>query len=201
LDLRNPNMDDDMHRLHYALALALLLFAMPAFADETLVPTATVSETNSDCTTSNAHTRLGDASDLTFCDGNTGSSAESYNLLVSFDTPAIAPDTGNVQQFTCRASKSDTTAGNGNPTFTMDLYCGGVLQDTGAAKTTTGVVATFTQLFTVDGTCNSDGSTVELQTTITRAGGAPAGRRSIDMHQCWWDVTATAATGRSRRSF
>ena len=173
----------------------LALLTLPLWAqDQTLEPTGTVSETNSDCTTSNAHTRTSDNSDLTFCDGGTGSGAESYNLLLSFDTPSSDPSTTTKDQaFQCRVEKSDNSAGNGDPTFTMELYCNAVLVEAGVSHTVTGAYAEFTETFTFsDVSCASDGSDVELLVNVVRVGGSPGGRRSIDVADCDWDVTHAA---------
>ena len=194
-----------MLRIHHAVILTLLLAVSSAFAqDQTLEPDATVSETNSDCTTSNAHTRNSDNSDLTFCDGGIGSPAESYDLLMGFPTPSDNPSTvTDDQEFQCRVEKSDTTAGNGDPTFTMDLFCGGVeIEAGGTTHTITGAYAEFVETFTFGGACTSDGSNVEIRVQVVRQGGSPAGRRSIDVADCDWDVIhAAAGGGRTRRSF
>ena len=180
--------------------LALFLLAAPLTAqDQTLEPTGTVSETNSDCTTSNAHTRTSDNSDATFCDGGTGSPAESYNLLMSFGTPTSSPSTiTDDQAFLCRAEKSDTTAGNGDPTFTMELFCAGVSVEVGGTHTVTGAVSEFTEAFTFGGSCTADGSDAEIRVNVVRVGGGPSGRRSIDIMDCDWDVAWAAAASRSR---
>jgi hypothetical protein len=173
----------------------IVLLAAPLVAqDQTLEPTGTVSETNSDCTTSDAHTRTSDNSDLTFCDGGTGSGAESYNLLLSFDTPSSGPSTTtNDQAFQCRVEKSENSAGNGDPTFTMELYCNAAQVEAGGSHTVTGAYAEFTETFTFsDVSCASDGSDVELLVNVVRAGGSPGGRRSIDVADCDWDVTHAA---------
>lgn len=180
------------------VALLLFLVALPVFAqDQTLEPDATVSETNSDCTTSNAHTRNSDNSDSTFCDGGTGSPAESYELVMGFPTPSANPSTStDAQEFQCRLEKSDTTAGNGDPTATFDLFCGGVeIEAGGTTHTVTGAMAEFSELFTFGGACASNGSDVEIRVQVVRAGGSPGGRRSIDTADCDWDVTH-ASSGR-----
>ena len=188
-------------KLKHALALVAVLFlAVPLAAqDQTLEPSGTVSETNSDCTTSNAHTRTSDNSDATFCDGGTGSPAESYNLLMSFATPTSSPSTvTDDQAFLCRAEKSDTTAGNGDPTMTMELFCAGVSVEVGGTHTVTGAVSEFTEAFTFGGSCTADGSDAEIRVNVVRVGGGPSGRRSIDIMDCDWDVTWAAAASRSR---
>lgn len=183
------------------LALVVLLLAAPLLAqDQTLEPSGTVSETNGDCTTSDAHTRTSDNSDATLCDGGDGSGAENYNLLMSFDTPSANPSTvTDDQEFQCRAQKS-STAGNGDPSFTMDLFCGGVLRVAGNSKTVTSTSPVeFSDLFTFPSAdCAADGSDAEIRTDISRAGGTPGGRRSVDMIDCDWDVTHAVAGGARR---
>lgn len=178
------------------LLLALLLLGAPLAAqDQTVEPDGTVSETNSDCTTANAHTRLSDNSDATLCDGGDGSSSESYTILLSFPTPASAPSTtSDAQVFQCRAQKSST--GGEDPTFTMSAYCGGVLHEAGttAHSITSTSPAEFSESWTFGGSCTSNGSNVEVELSIVRTGGSPAGRKSVDSIDCDWDVTYAAAT-------
>lgn len=179
--------------------LAVLLLAAPLAAqDQTLEPSGTVSETNSDCDGTTSWQRTSDNSDATFCDGGTGSGAESYNLLMSFDTPTNSPSTTTDDQaFLCRVEKSDTSAGNGDPTFTMELFCAGASVEVGGTHTVTGAVSEFTENFTFGGSCTADGSDAEIRVNVVRQGGSPGGRRSIDTMDCDWDVT-WAAAGRSR---
>ncbi len=187
------------------LSIAILLAAFAALPvaaqDETLEPNATSAETNSDCTTSNAHTRLSDNSDSTLCDGGDGSGAESYIIRVDFPTPASNPSTsGNDQEFQCRVQKSST--GGSSPTVVLSLYCNDVLVETGSSQfvsSTTPVEVSQLVTFST-GSCASDGSDVELQLDIARTGGSPSGRRSIDSIDCDWDVTYAAAAG-ARRVF
>lgn len=177
------------------LLLALFLLAAPLAAqDQTVEPDGTVSETNSDCTTANAHTRLSDNSDATLCDGGDASSAESYTLLLSFPTPTSAPSTTtDAQVFQCRAQKSST--GGDNPTFVMNVYCGGVSHEAGTTTHTVSSTtpAEFSESWTFGGSCTSDGSNVEIEVNVSRTGGAPTGRKSVDSIDCDWDVTYAAA--------
>lgn len=191
-------MPSRLHR-YRAVALPLILLAAPLAAqDQTLEPNATVSETNSDCTTANAHTRLSDNSDATLCDGGDGSSSESYTILLDFPTPTSNPSTTtNAQAFQCRMQKSSAT-GSGDPTFELELWCNGSVVEAGGTHTATSTSPVeFTETFTFSsGSCAASGSDAQLQIDVHHVGGAPAGRRSADSIDCDWDVTWASAGGR-----
>lgn len=181
--------------------LCLALLSAPLVAqDEVLEPSATAAETNSDCTTANAHTRLSDNSDATLCDGGDASSSENYTIRLSFPTPSVNPaDEVDAQEFQCRFQKS--SSGGGTPTVAMSLYCNAVLVETGSTQS---IISTspveFSELVTFGGTCAADGSDVELHLDISRTGGSPGGRKSIDSIDCDWDVTHSSQGGRQRRT-
>lgn len=186
-----------------AASVLWLAHGCPAQAqDATLEPNATSAETNSDCTTGNAHTRLSDNSDATLCDGGDGSGSESYTIRVDFPTPASAPSTVTDDQvFQCRFQKS--SSGGGNPTARMDLYCNDTLVETGTTthSITSTTPAEFSESVTFGGSCASDGSDVELHMDIARTGGSPSGRKSVDSIDCDWDVTYAPAAGARRVVF
>jgi hypothetical protein len=177
----------------------LVLLAAPALAqDQVMEPSATPSETNTDCTTANAHTRNSDNSDATFCDGGNGSGAESYTLLFDFATPTSSPSTTtDAQQFACRFQKSAT---GDNPDVAMNFFCNGSSVESGATQSVTSTSpSTFTESFTFStGSCAANGSDAQLEVNVTRTGGNPSGRRSVDSIDCDWNVTWAAASSRSR---
>lgn len=183
-----------------APALLILLLAAPALAqDETLEPNATSSETNSDCTTANAHTRLSDNSDATLCDGGNANSSENYLLRLDFPTPLSAPSTvTDDQEFQCRVQKS--SSGGGTPTVRLDFFCNGVLVESGAEQDVTSTSPVeFSELFTFStGSCASDGSDAQIEVDVSRTGGSPGGRKSVDSIDCDWDVTHAPAASRRR---
>lgn len=181
-----------------SLLLALLLLAAPVFAqDQTLEPSSTYSENNTDCDITTAYTRTSDNSDATMCDGGDGTTAETYTLVLEFATPTSNPDTTtDAQTFICRAQRSNTDS---SPTIRMDLACtDGTVWDTGSDQ---GVTADspqdYTETFTYDSAnCGTSGANAQLSVTVTRTGGSPSGRRSVDTVDCDWDVVWEAAGGR-----
>lgn len=184
-------------------ALLLLLLAAPALAqDQTLEPDGNVSETSTDCTGAELTSRLSDNSDATECRGGNGGTSESWTAVMSFPTPTNSPSTTtDAQTFQCRAKKS-SSGGNGDPSFSMNLFCGGSSVESGASNSTTDSHTSYTEFsetFTFNsGSCASDGSNVEVEINVSHQGGSPSGRRSVDISDCDWDVT-WAAGGTARR--
>lgn len=184
------------------LLAALLLFAVPAWAqDESMIPTGTAESNNNSCSTANAHTTCDDDPDSPGADWCTASTCaanptNATSWRFTFNTPATAPSFGtNAQTFD--AYVKSCASGGTDASCTLDLYCNGSLVTTGptvhTVSSSTGVKISQTHTLVGGGTCATDGSDVELRVTCTATGGTPSARRTVDLNAVEWDVTYASA--------
>jgi hypothetical protein len=215
-------MDHGMLRLHYALAITLLL-ASPVWG-ELLDPDGenNVStwhdQGGTTCDSANCITDIVDADgDTAICDDS--AAAGPTCILLDMETPSANPTTGaddqTVQGTASEHDDGDTTCvhndGAGNPSITVEIYCGGTdcAVDAIAATAINGDGASFSGTFTFGTTigsctggtaCAADGSDLQFNVCSTRGGGTPSGRRWLAVEKFEWDASVSAG-GRTRRMF
>lgn len=153
-----------------------------------VIPDATASVSNSDCTTGNAHTTMDDDPDSPGGDWcNATADDTDHTIRVNMATPLGNPvGTTDAQTFKIYVRKSAT--GGGDPDVELDLYCNGSLVEAGTAQAVTSTTGQLiTELVTFNsGSCAIDGSDVEILITCSRSGGAPSSRRSCDFDAVEW---------------
>ena len=191
-----------------ALALALVV-ALPVLADtERQAPDAEdtqanlIGDTAGDCSTNDCVIDVDDDPDSP--DGNWAvASGNNVNVQMSltFPTPTGPPTVGaDLQEFKCWVREFDQGQ-SGTPQARIELWENGVLVRAGSASdvTTTGEMRTF--LWNANELGTADGSLVEVNFVGTKSGGSPGARNTVDLGACEWNVTYTAAGGRTRRMF
>ena len=161
-------------------------------SDSTETPNGTVSLSNSDCTTGNAHTTMDDdpdSPDAVWC--NATADGTNHIMLQNFTDPAGAlSGTTDAQVFALYVRRS--AAAGTNPSVTLNIYDGvncADLHEAGAAQTVTSDTGELlTEAWTSTGI--SSPSDVCVQISCARSGGAPGDRRSCDYDAIEWRAAA-----------
>ncbi len=195
-----------MLRIHHAVILLALLVAVPAFADETVIPTGTDSSDSGTSCDASVHATIDDDPDAPGGDWCTADSdGTSWNFVVTLGTVTDTLDnTTDAQTIEFYVRSFDESATN-DPTIQMEIYdkttvdCD-TLHESGTVTTLTdaGFPAKITDTWTSSGISNKNDVCVKI--ICTKAAGGPGARNSCDIDALEWDVVA-AAGGRTRRTF
>lgn len=185
-------------------ALALVACLFPAWAraaDQTLAPDGCGESANNTCSTATAPGTLDEGVSTPGGDwcaaSGCGSGAVNTAWRMLFPTPTNPPSsTTDAQTFRIYARKC--SAGGADPSVRMDLYCNGVLVESGDEQTVTSETGqVFSELVTFTAvSCAANGSDVEVRVVGTASGGTPSGRRSVGVDAVEWQVTWAAAGGK-----
>lgn len=188
------------------LSLCLAVVVVAAWGED-VRPDGTQAEDATDCTTSNAHTRMdndvtdawngGDDCDMGSAPCNTSTDFD-FVSNITFGTPSASPVvTAGAQVFAMRARKCSTLQ-SGTPAVRMDAYCNGTLVQTGTDQNVSwngGEGDVVTQAWTFNTTdCASDGSDVEILVHCNAAGGSPSARVRCAFDAIEWRANIQAAS-------
>jgi hypothetical protein len=142
----------------------------------------------------------GGGDDLDVC-----TETQDSTIRFSFDPPSSDPATGAGAQtidliMSCTDADTDNAEDcTGNPTFSVELYCGSTPTGTSpfSATAITAVDQDHSTTFTYPAGCATDGSNLEFHFTLGRSGGSPGSRRWAAIEAVEWEVThATAGPAR-----
>ena len=153
-------------------------------------PNGTVSVSNSDCTTGNAHTTLDDDPDSPggdWCEAT--DDGTDHVIMLNMTDPAFTPSTGAGAQEIAVYVKKVVDATQSDPTLTINVYDGtncADLHETGASPSaiSSGTGQLVTQTWTALGI--SGGADICVQLSCARSGGSPANRRSCSYDAVEW---------------
>jgi len=195
----------------FALSIALgsfwLAYETPdrasAAGTEDVIPNATATETNTTCTTANAHTTLDDDPDAP---GGDWCSADSDGVTVTIRTNMATPVDSDPVSTASEAQKVDVyvrgskASGNGTPTLQIDYYCNGSLVESDTSNTVnSGTGEKLSATFTHTGACASDGSDVEILIQCAPNGGVP-NEKTCDFDAVEWEATTAVAPSARQRA-
>jgi len=169
--------------------IALLLLASPVWAQEDVLPDATLSVVNQDCTTSTAHGTLDDDPDSPGSDWCNAASNADTAVTLQFASPSGSISTGaNAQTFKVYVRRDTVSApGSGQPQLDLDAYDDTVLVQ--AQVTPHTVTSDSGELFSTTWTSNTaDGSEIEVFVDCQEAAGGP-NQRSCDFESVRWEAT------------
>lgn len=130
-----------------------------------------------------------------------GGNNVSGNIRVSFPSPTGNPTTGSgLQEFRCQL-RQQSVGQTGIPTARLDLYetGGSVALQTGTEQNITSESSqVISQTWDASLLATANGSAVECDIVVTKAGGSLSARESCDIGAIKWVVDYTAAATRNR---
>jgi len=160
-------------------------------ASETLSPDAHAPTTMGACALSTI-TSDPDSGDGNWClaSGNNTSG----NVLCDFATPTGNPSVGaDLQEFRAEVRQFDTGQ-SGNPDARIELWENGSLVRAGGDVSITGSGQVIAFTWNANELATADGSLVQAQLVLTKSGGSPGARNTVDLGGVEWNVEFTSAT-------